>query len=163
MAMAMVMAMTILKAKTRFASLMLILATVLAAGCGADEAVYSTLQGKQVRLSDYRGKVVFINYWAEWCAPCRVEIPELNRFARDYAEQAVVLSVNFDGAEGDVLGQQARALGIEFPTLLRDPRPDLDAPPAKGLPETLIIGPEGVLTGVLLGPQTLESLKAQLP
>ena len=54
-------------------------------------------------------------------------------------------------------------MGIEFQTLLRDPRQDLDVPPAQGLPETLVIGPDGLLTGILLGPQTLESLKARLP
>lgn len=150
-------------AKARFARLALIAAMVLAAGCGSDEGVYATLEGKQVRLSDYRDKVVFINYWAEWCAPCRAEIPELNRFARDYADQAVVLSVNFDGVVGDALEQQVGAMGIEFQTLLRDPRQDLDVPPAQGLPETLVIGPDGLLTGILLGPQTLESLKARLP
>ncbi|HAD08263.1 MAG TPA: peroxiredoxin [Porticoccaceae bacterium] len=151
------------KVKVRFVSLIVLLATVLAVGCVPDEAAYPTLAGETVRFSEYRGKVVFINYWAEWCAPCRVEIPELNRFAREYAERAVVFSVNFDGVGGDTLRQQVDAMGIAFQTLLRDPRHDLGAAPAKGLPETLIVDSQGQLADVLLGPQTLETLKAQLP
>lgn len=151
------------KRKSEIIRLMLLPALVLVVGCVPHEAPYPTLDGERVSLSDYHGKVVFINYWAEWCAPCRVEIPELNRFAREYADQAVVFSVNFDGVSGDALRQQASAMGIEFQTLLRDPRQDLGAPAARGLPETLIADHQGRLSNVLLGPQTLETLKAQLP
>lgn len=54
-------------------------------------------QGQTCSLVQYRGQVVFINFWASWCAPCQVELPELNRLARDYRDRPVaVLAVNVD-------------------------------------------------------------------
>ena len=49
------------------------------------------------------GKVLIINYWAIWCAPCRKEIPELNELASHYKERLMVVGVNFDGSQGELL------------------------------------------------------------
>jgi hypothetical protein len=73
-----------------------------------------------------------------------------------------VLSVNFDGAAGEQLDAQIAALGIAFPTLLADPRTALGVPPAQGLPETLVIDPQGRLQRVLQGPQTRATLEAEM-
>jgi len=105
---------------------------------------------------------VFINYWAEWCAPCREEIPELNDFAAAHAQRVRVLSVNFDGVTGEQLSAQIAGLGIAFPTLLTDPRAALGVPPPQGLPETLVIDPQGRLNQVLRGPQTGVTLLAAM-
>ncbi len=141
--------------------LVLPLLGVLAA-CAPSEVTYPTLEGEQVALSDWHGTVVFINYWAEWCRPCRVEIPELNVFAEQHGDQVKVFSVNFDGVQGQALIEQVKAMGIEFDTLLADPRSALGAPPGVALPETLVIGRQGQLHKVLLGPQTLEQLNEVL-
>jgi thiol-disulfide isomerase/thioredoxin len=143
----------------KLAILLIVLYSGLATtACAPQETSYPTLEGKHVTLSGWQGKVVFINYWAEWCRPCRVEIPELNQFAKQHSENAKVFSVNFDGVNGADLIEQVAALGIEFDTLLVDPRGVLGAPPSAALPETLVIGRQGKLYKVLLGPQTLESL-----
>jgi len=105
---------------------------------------------------------VFINYWAEWCRPCRIEIPELNHFAERHPDRVRVLSVNFDGVEGAALRQQIQDLGIEFDTLLQDPRDELAAPASGGLPETIVLNRRGEVQEVLLGPQTRQSLEAIL-
>jgi thiol-disulfide isomerase/thioredoxin len=104
------------------------------------------------------GKVVFINYWAEWCRPCRVEIPELNRFAKQHSETVRVLSVNFDEVSGDELIDQVKAMALEFDTLLVDPRFSLGAPAVVALPDTIVLDRQGKLFKVLLGPQTEDSL-----
>ena len=144
----------------RFVPLILALfAGLVATACGPAETRYPTLNGEYVTLSDWHGKVVFINYWAEWCRPCRAEIPELNTFAQQYSQDAKVFSVNFDGVNGADLVEQVAAMGIEFDTLLADPRNALGALPSAALPETLVIGRQGQLHQVLLGPQTLKSLK----
>ena len=102
------------------------------------------------------------NYWAEWCRPCRIEIPELNHFAQQYPDNVRVLSVNFDGVVGESLSKQVQALGIEFDTLLQDPRVDLAVPASNGLPETIVLNRKGEVQQVLFGPQTLQSLEAIL-
>ena len=131
-------------------------------GCGKEETRYDLLAGGSVSIEELRGKVVLINYWAEWCRPCRIEIPELNHFAQQYPDNVRVLSVNFDGAVGESLSQQVQALGIEFDTLLQDPRVDLAVPASNGLPETIVLNRKGEVQQVLFGPQTLQSLEAIL-
>lgn len=137
-----------------FKGFLLGLMTVLLAGCAPGKDVDDV-------LAPFAGHVLFINYWAEWCAPCREEIPELNQFQRDNP-QVRVLGVNFDQVEGAALDSQVNKLGIDFPTLAQDPRSRFGLEPATGLPETLVIDTEGELVAVMQGPQTLDSLQAQL-
>lgn len=118
--------------------------------------------GESPGLDAFPGKVVFINYWAEWCAPCREEIPALNQFQQRYADQVQVLGVNFDGAQSEELRRQEEALGVAFPTLDSDPRIDLGVPPPQGLPETLVLDKRGRLAQRLTGPQELEDLEQVL-
>ena len=139
-----------------------LVALVLTACSDGGGVRYALHGGGELTLESLRGRWVFINYWAEWCAPCREEIPELNAFAAAHPDRVRVLSVNFDGAAGEQLDAQIAALGIAFPTLLADPRTALGVPPAQGLPETLVIDPQGRLQRVLQGPQTRATLEAEL-
>src|SRR5689334_22673171 len=59
------------------------------AGTPAPGFQLKDLAGHTVRLSDYRGKVVVINFWATWCAPCLAEMPELVKLQRDYKEKGI--------------------------------------------------------------------------
>lgn len=141
----------------------LLLCALLASlpGCEQREPGYPLLEGGDLHFDALRGNPVFINYWAEWCTPCREEIQEFNQFSAQHPSVAV-LSVNFDGVSGDTLAAQVAALGIEFPTLLRDPRRALGVKPATALPETLVLDQSGEIFTVLLGPQTQASLAATL-
>ncbi len=112
-----------------------------------------------LRLEDYRGQWLVINYWAQWCKPCIAEIPELNRLDSVY-DQVTVLGVNYDGAIGEELDAQLQELGVNFPTLSEDPAGQLGITRPRVLPTTLVIDPGGALVETLLGPQTLESLAA---
>ncbi|KKK99084.1 hypothetical protein LCGC14_2636300, partial [marine sediment metagenome] len=102
---------------------------------------------------------VFINYWAEWCKPCRTEMPELNEVQKTLGDKVRVLAVNFDGIQGDQLAQQAKAMGIEFSILTEDPRSQFGVMPCGALPETLVIDQRGRFQKVLLGPQTVSGLE----
>jgi thiol-disulfide isomerase/thioredoxin len=127
---------------------------------------FPDVHGQRQPLSQWRGQVVVLNFWASWCAPCREEIPTFNAFAAAHPGQVQVLSVNFDAVVADTLTTQVRGLGIEFPTLLRDPRAEFGVPPPMGLPETLVLDRGGKLLRVLAGPQTradLEAVLAALP
>ena len=107
-------------------------------------------------------QLVVVNYWAEWCKPCRQEIPALNEFARRHGPGVVVYGVNFDGASGEELRRQEQALGVAFDTLPADPGPQLDWPLPEGLPQTVFTDSSGSSTLVLAGEQTVDSLEEGL-
>ena len=107
-------------------------------------------------------KVTFINYWAEWCRPCREEIPELNDFQEIHADQVRVFGVNFDGAKDAELERQETQLGVAFATLAVDPGPSLGLPRPTGLPVTIVLDREGRVVQQLEGEQSLQTLEAAL-
>ena len=100
-----------------------------------------------------------INYWAIWCKPCREEIPELNLL--NQIENVVVLGVNFDGKVGEALVSDAGDLGIAI-DIIDDPAANLNISRPSVLPTTLVLSPEGALVATLVGPQTAESIMAQI-
>lgn len=103
---------------------------------------------------------LLINYWAVWCAPCRSEIPELNRLAAEHADRLRVLGVNFDGLEGPDLAASVEQMGIAFATAPRDPAAQYGITRPKVLPTTFLIDPTGRLRHELQGPQTYHGLLA---
>jgi len=113
-------------------------------------------------VARHAGRWLVINYWAEWCKPCREEIPQLNAFANKHNSVVSVAAVNFDGVTGDILQQQAKALGITFELMATDPAQRGYWPKPDVLPTTQIVGPNGKLVKTLVGPQTLESLTKAL-
>ena len=138
-------------------------AAILLAACERNSGpALATLDGARIVIGQQDGKTLFINYWAEWCAPCRDEIPELNELYQEHGDRLIVLAVNADGVSGEALAGQLERMGIEFPSLPGDPRPIWGQTPTGALPETLVITPEGELHDVLLGAQTGEDLLAIL-
>lgn len=130
------------------------------AGCAKPD--YQTLDGESGRFSDHRGRWMLVNYWAEWCKPCIKEMPELKAFSDQHRDDAVIFTVNFDGATGDELLSQVKKLGIEVPVLTADPALLLGIERPTGLPTTYIFGPDGKLAARLEGEQTAASLTAAL-
>jgi thiol-disulfide isomerase/thioredoxin len=135
------------------------LALVFVAGCAREDFRWS--DGSPGRYADWAGKWVIVNYWAEWCAPCREEIPELNAMMRERSDLMVV-GVNFDGLEGEALATLVAKMGIEFPVMVGSPRAAFPHPMPEVLPSSLIISPEGALVRTLVGPQTREQFEAAL-
>ena len=107
-------------------------------------------------------KIVVVNYWAEWCKPCREEIPELNEFQERFADDVWLFGVNFDGVEGEALSELEKNMGIEFPTLAADPGPQMGWSLPQGLPYTMVTDGRGERLIRLPGKQTIESLEAAL-
>ena len=137
-------------------ALLFALGLLLATGCGSRDANVAIAAPDWDQLA---GKWIVVNYWAEWCKPCRVEIPELNRLHEAGADAGiVVLGVNFDGLTGERLQRLIDQFHIEFPVLLEDPAPRWSQERPTVLPTTLVIDPDGKLHEVLVGPQTFESL-----
>ncbi len=120
---------------------------------------FTVIGGKQMHLSDYRGKWIVINYWASWCKPCYKEIPELNAFYQaNKAQKVVMFGVNYDRVKQAKVLALASSMGMIFPNLAGNPIKQFGVASIKGLPATYIISPEGKLVKTLFGPQTQAQL-----
>ena len=133
----------------------------LLAGCSSDSTPLA--DGTSTKWSHWNGRPIVINYWAEWCAPCRHEIPELNALHRERTETgAVVLGVNYDGITGARLGALIERMQIEFPVLVEDPMDRWGYARPGVLPTTIIVARDGGVRDILVGPQTRDSILAAL-
>jgi thiol-disulfide isomerase/thioredoxin len=136
-----------------------ILLTLVVGSCAPIDFEYA--DGAAGRYSDWRGHWVFVNYWAEWCAPCRYEIPQLNALSKaPPANDIRVIGVNFDGVDGDGLRALMQRMSIEFPVMTKDPRERFGYELPAVLPTTVVIDPKGDVAATLVGPQTEASLRA---
>ncbi len=108
--------------------------------------------GKPVRLSDYRGKVVLLNFWATWCGPCKLEIPWFIEFERQHKHRGfAVLGISMDEEGWDVVKPFVRRLGVNYRILMGD---DMVAQLYGGvdaLPTTFLIDREGRIASVHIG------------
>ncbi len=142
---------------------MCLLAVIVGISGCSSEPRYRLVDGDALRLSELHGAWVVINYWAEWCAPCREEIPELNELVAIAEEQGAefqVYGVNYDRLQGSDLTEVMERMQIEFPILIDDPRVALGIARAEVLPMTVVINPEGDVQQILSGPQTVQSILA---
>ena len=115
--------------------------------------------GTNTSIDKLNGNWIVVNYWADWCAPCIKEIPELNEFA-DENNDVVVYTFNFDQLEVDDLKPIAKKFNIEVPSLLTHPRDiwGISTPPA--VPATFFINPNGEISLSLFRPQTKDELNS---
>ena len=110
------------------------------------------LRGRTVRLGDYRGKVVLLNFWAMWCPPCRAEIPELVKWQRAYAARGLqVVGVTYPPEDARAVRRLARALRVNYPILFGTRRTASLFAVGEILPVTLVIDREVQLRERILG------------
>ena len=118
-----------------------------AAAAGRFAPLHFTLKdmnGVDVRLESFKGKVILINFWATWCGPCRVEIPYLIELQRQYADDLVVLGVSVDDT-AEKLKPYATEMKINYPLLVGNGRQDFQDAygPFWGIPVTVFVGRDG--------------------
>ena len=147
----------------RFLAVLLLLAVAApapaASEAGADghgvDFSLPDVAGRMHRLSEHRGKWVVVNFWATWCGPCMVEIPELMRFhARHKDHDAIVIGVNFEEIETPALEAFIAEMGIDYLVVRAGDTPVLPFEPLKGLPSTFFVTPQGELVASHVGPVT---------
>ena len=115
----------------------------------------SDLSGARVALSAQRGRVVFVNFWATWCPPCRQEAPSLERlYGRLRPEGFEVLAVSIDAkSDRAEVAEFRREFGLSFPVLLDPGQTAHTAFGVTGVPETYLIDTQGRLAERFIGPR----------
>jgi peroxiredoxin len=132
------------------------------AGQAAPDFTLDLLDGSTITLSELRGRVVVVNFWATWCPPCEDELPDLQTIWEDYqAEGIVLIGVAFDEGEPAVQEMAAR-LGVTFPLGLEAEDSISAAYGVTGMPETFVVDQEGRVVYVHVGPVTAEELRPEL-
>jgi peroxiredoxin len=110
------------------------------------------LDGSEVRLSDYRGQPIVLNFWATWCAPCRKEIPQfVDAYKRFRGDGLMVIGVNLQEGKSIARGY-VEDYGMQFPVAIDIDGEVGDAYRLLGLPVTYFIDRDGVVRGVFTGP-----------
>ena len=146
----------------RITGLLILVLTIFCSPLTLAEPVDFTLpdiEGKQQKLSDFRGKWVVVNYWATWCPPCLTEIPELVDFHEDHKDKdAVVLGVNFEDIGMSGLKRFVEEYFISYPVLHTKPAPSSSLGIIPGLPTSFLISPEGEVVARQVGPVTAKSI-----
>jgi len=110
-------------------------------------------------LSDLRGKVILVNYWATWCGPCRYEIPQLMKLQERYGEHLQVIGVSTDAGDPANVEAFSREFNINYPIVMSTPEINRQFPGVFALPTSFVIDTEGrvVQTHVgLINPAVLE-------
>jgi peroxiredoxin len=107
------------------------------------EFTLPTAEGKKISLKDLRGKIVFLNFWATWCVPCREEMPAMERLYQEFKDKNfVVLAVNVKDRKQDAINV-VKELKLTYPIVL-DPEGNVGLLyGAWGLPTSYLIGPKG--------------------
>lgn len=123
----------------------------------------TNLQDERIRLSNYRGRVVFVNFWATWCKPCEEELPTLQRFVEAQGDDgAVVLAVNV-AESGPQVTTFFDKLGVSGLNVLLDTNLDVyTAYDLEVLPTTFVIDPSGTVRYKHLGELTEDSLNGYI-
>jgi peroxiredoxin len=134
-------------------------------GQRAPEFSLPSLKGSTVTLASMKGKVVLVDFWAQWCEPCKKELPQLDRLAKDYAAKGVVIvAVNID-KQRENAERMVKQLGVSLPVLL-DPAGSVagtyDLPK---MPTSFVIDKKGIVRFVnegFDGPKDVDRFKQEL-
>ncbi len=125
------------------------------------------LRGRTFRLSDYKGKVVLLNFWATWCPPCRAEMPDLVGMQREYGSRGLqVIGITYPPQERVEVRRFIRKLKVNYPVAFgtRETKALFDQ--GETLPLTVVIDREGnvrdLIQGILLPEEFEEKIKPLL-
>jgi peroxiredoxin len=112
------------------------------------------LEGKKVELKDFKGKVIFLNFWATWCGPCKEEMPSMEALYQQFKENNFVfltISVDYEGKK--TVKNFIERNHYTFPVLLDPKCETLEVFNVKGIPTTIIIDKKGKMIGKAIGPR----------
>jgi cytochrome c biogenesis protein CcmG/thiol:disulfide interchange protein DsbE len=125
------------------------------------------IHGHYIRLSDYRGKVVLVNFWATWCPPCRKEIPDLIKLQRKYRRRGLrVIGVTYPPQNLRTVRRFVGRASMNYPVALGTKETKLLFTESESLPMTVVIGRDGrvrdIIEGILLPEEFEQKIKPLL-
>ena len=131
------------------------------------ELTLKGINGREIRLSNYRGKVVLINFWATWCPPCRKEIPDLIKLQRDYGSRGLqVIGVTYPPQRLAEVRRFVQRAKVNYPVSLGTKKTKLLFTSSETLPMTIVIGTDGrirdIIEGILLPEEIEQKIKPLL-
>jgi peroxiredoxin len=130
--------------------------TGLEVGNVAPDFELNLLSGETVKLSDYKGKKVMLNFWATWCPPCKAEMPEMQQFYQGNKAKVEILAVNMD-PNADVAGF-AKERGLTFPILLDKKNEVQKNYQIVSIPTTFFLDENGVITHKFIGKMKFDDM-----
>jgi thiol-disulfide isomerase/thioredoxin len=125
------------------------------------------MNGVDVKLASFKGKVIVLNFWATWCPPCELEIPDLVEIQKAYPDEVVIVGVSVDDT-ADMLKEYAAKKQINYPVLLGLDHEDIQDAygPMYGIPVSVFIGRDGKIarrhSGIFSKEQFVREIKALL-
>ena len=121
----------------------------------------STLDARQLSMTEHRGTVIVLNFWASWCLECRAEMPVLERLQPEFSSRGLaIIGVNARESK-EAVGRYAKELGLTFPLVL-DPDGKINALYGViALPTTFVVGRDGRAVAFAIGPRQWESAPAR--
>ena len=150
-------------------AVLLITLPVIVAGQSskAPALVLKDLRGRTVRLSNYKGKVVLLNFWATWCPPCRAEMPELIKMQRRYRSLGLqVIGITYPPQVRGEVRQFIKKLGVNYPIALGTKETKTLFDESETLPVTIVIDRQGNvherIEGILLPEEFEQKIKPLL-
>lgn len=131
------------------------------------QLILKDIQGRYIRLSDYRGKVVLVNFWATWCPPCRTEIPYLIKLQRDYRSRGLqVIGITYPPQKLAQVRRFVRRAKVNYPVGLGTEKTMSRFTTTETLPITVVIGTDGrvrdIIKGILLPEEFEQKIKPLL-
>jgi thiol-disulfide isomerase/thioredoxin len=130
------------------------------------QLTFKDIRGRYVRLSDYRGQVVLVNFWATWCPPCRKEIPDLIKLQRAYRSRLQVVGVTYPPQKLAEVRRFVRKMKVNYPVGLGTEATMARFTKSDTLPLTIIIGTDGrirdIIEGILLPEEFEQKIKPLL-
>ena len=121
------------------------------------------MNGVDVKLDSFKGKVILINFWATWCGPCKAEIPSLVELQEKYADDLVVLGFSVDDP-AEKMKPYAEEYKVNYPLLVGNGREDVQNAfgPLLGIPVSVIIGRDGIIAKKHTGIATKEQFEREI-
>ncbi|HMF55183.1 MAG TPA: TlpA disulfide reductase family protein, partial [Pyrinomonadaceae bacterium] len=128
---------------------------------------FRDLRGHRVRLSDYKGKVVLLNFWATWCPPCRAEMPDLIRWQEQYRASGLqVIGITYPPTNRAEVRRFIRSIRINYPVVLGAKATKALFDSGETLPVSIVIDREGnvreVIQGIVLPEEFEQKVKPLL-
>jgi peroxiredoxin len=118
----------------------------------APELALRDIRGQTVRLSDLRGKVVLLNFWATWCVPCAAEVPELVKWQTEYSDKGLqIIGITYPPTNAAAVRRFARKNKMNYPVLFGTKATKKLFDPSDNLPITMIIDKDGTIRGKIDG------------